>query len=91
MKTDCFVIELKNEDVLTLALEPDDVLEIEVANPVAPPMDYYEGPYTFTSALFDTQIFQTEHKCMKNNIQIKPIPIHEVSNPQGGTTVTIGN
>ncbi len=91
MKTDCcFVIELKNDDVLTLALEPDDVLEIEVANPVAPPMDYYDGPYEFTSALFDTQTFQTKYKYMKEDVQINPIPIQEVSNPQGGTTVVIG-
>lgn len=53
------------------------------------PYPMYEGPYEVTP-LFDEQILETRKKSMADDVTVLAIPIYEVSNPQGGTTVTIG-
>ena len=55
------------------------------------PVPEYEGPYTAVSGLYYGTVLETEGRRMAANVNIEPIPIHEVSNPQGGVTVTIGN
>ena len=50
----------------------------------------YEGSYRVTSSLYDIQTLETRNKRMKENMQVRPIPIHTVVNPSGGYTITIG-
>lgn len=49
----------------------------------------YEGPYEVVP-VFNEQILETKQKSMADDVTVLAIPIYEVSNPQGGTTVTIG-
>lgn len=53
------------------------------------PLPTYEGVYDVTPTV-DGQILATENKLMGKDLRIKEIPITEVSNNSGGTTVTIG-
>ena len=55
------------------------------------PIEEYEGPYTAVSQLYYGTTLETSGKRMADNVTIEPIPIHEVSNPKGGVTVTIGS
>ena len=50
----------------------------------------YEGPTTVIPEAYEMQILQTEKKAVMENIFVMPIPYFETSNPQGGTTVYIG-
>ena len=53
------------------------------------PYPVYEGPYEVTP-IFEDQRLETKRKSMSDDITVLAIPIYEVSNPQGGVTVTIG-
>lgn len=64
------------------------VMEIEKSS-TPPPV--YEGPYNAVPRLYVGEILETKGKQMTDNVTIEPIPIWEVSNPQGGKTVTIGS
>ena len=52
-------------------------------------LEPYEGSYQVTPTLegFDVP---TKDRAMEDDMSIDPIPIAQVSNPQGGYTVTIG-
>lgn len=49
----------------------------------------YEGPYEVTPHFYEQQL-QTKSKLMTDDVTVEIIPAHEVTNPQGGLTVTIG-
>lgn len=49
----------------------------------------YAGSYEVIPAL-DSQTMETAGQLMRKDVTIKPIPIYEVSNNAGGTTVIIG-
>lgn len=49
----------------------------------------YTGPYEVTPNL-NAQTLETAGQLMREDVTIKPIPIYEVSNNSGGTTVIIG-
>lgn len=49
----------------------------------------YAGPYEVAPTL-DAQTLETSGFLMRENMTIKEIPIYEVSNNSGGTTVIIG-
>lgn len=49
----------------------------------------YEGPYEYIPVFVD-QVAPTEGKWMRQDVVFRAIPVLEVSNPQGGITVTIG-
>lgn len=49
----------------------------------------YTGEYEVTPS-FEVQELATKNKQMKDNVKIQSIPVYEVSNPTGGTTLTIG-
>ena len=51
--------------------------------------DPYEGPYTVTPKVTE-QTLETLAKTMTDNVTVLEIPYIAVSNPSGGTTVTIG-
>lgn len=50
----------------------------------------YEGPVRAASRIGEDQVLPTALTSVMANIEIERIPVHEVSNPAGGTTVTIG-
>lgn len=49
----------------------------------------YDGPYEVTPAS-DFQLLPTADRVLEDDILVHPIPYSEVSNEQGGITVTIG-
>lgn len=50
----------------------------------------YEGPYAVTPRLYYGTVLATKGLLMRDNVNVSAIPIHDVSNPAGGRTVTIG-
>lgn len=49
----------------------------------------YDGPYEVTPR-FHEQTLKTKNKLMTDDVTVEIIPAHEVTNPAGGLTVTIG-
>lgn len=49
----------------------------------------FDGPYEVTPR-FHEQTLETKNKLMIDDVTVEVIPAHEVSNPAGGLTVTIG-
>ena len=49
----------------------------------------FEGPYEYTP-VFEDIIVPAQDKWMLHDVTFRAIPVLEVSNPQGGITVTIG-
>lgn len=49
----------------------------------------YDGPYEVTPR-FHEQTLKTKNKLMTDDVTVEVIPAHEVTNPAGGLTVTIG-
>ena len=49
----------------------------------------YAGPYEVVPDL-NAQTLETAGQLMREDVTIKPIPIYEISNTSGGTTVIIG-
>lgn len=54
-----------------------------------PTAEYYKGDYEVTP-LITAQVLPTNDKLMMDDLTIRKIPLYEVSNNVGGTTVTIG-
>lgn len=79
----------ENPDVLISIDAEAPEIEMEISG--GPPLPDYEGPYEVVSALRDEQTLPSEMRTTRRDILVRPIPIYEVDNPQGGTTVTIGN
>lgn len=52
--------------------------------------DKYEGDYIVTPRV-EAQKMETKGKVMLDDVTVKAIPYHEVSNINGGKTVFIGN
>lgn len=50
----------------------------------------YDGEYIVTPKAFEEQILETANKAMRDNVTVLEIPYIEVTNPSGGTTVSIG-
>lgn len=80
----CFPVNFINDDeTLEVKFEALQVLYIDDA-------EYYEGD-TLLIPNFIGKILHTEEKKMRTSVVMLPIPVHSVSNPQGGITVTIGS
>lgn len=56
---------------------------------IASNKEQYAGDYNVIPKV-EEQTLETKDKTMTDNIFVAAIPYHEVSNPQGGITVTIG-
>lgn len=52
-------------------------------------IEYYDGSYEVNPD-FNGTTLQTAGKAMRNNVNVNPIQVENVSNPQGGRTVYIG-
>lgn len=50
----------------------------------------YEGDYEVTPT-FEDIVLLTQDKRMTDNLTVKEIPVHTVSNLSGGYTITIGD
>lgn len=77
-------IEVENTVEQEVNVEQDIIIV-----PVYEDAPLYEGEYDATPR-FVEQTLPTSHKLLEEDITIKGIPYHEVSNNSGGTTVTIG-
>ena len=80
------------ETLLPISLSADDAFDVDFGevsevSPAGQPS--YEGSYQVTPQ-FETQTLETSGLLMKADVIIKQIPIAEVSNNSGGTTVIIG-
>lgn len=49
----------------------------------------YDGSYEVTPRFYE-QVLETKEKLMIDDVTVEVIPAHEVTNPAGGLTVTIG-
>lgn len=67
----------KFDDVITTVIESDDVPR-------------YNGDYNIIPKV-DEQVLLTKNTLMVDNMTIKAIPVHKVSNTSGGITVYIAN
>lgn len=61
--------------------------QIGKADKVYPPA--YEGAYEVTP-IYDDVILETNQRYMTDDVTVKAIPVYEVQNPSGGTTIIIG-
>lgn len=50
----------------------------------------YDGTYTVTPILYETQTLNTKNKLLEDDISVSEIPVTRTSNLQGGLTVLIG-
>lgn len=78
----------------------DDIHIIGISSGVLHPMkidtaiiqtggDPYDGEYTVTPRVY-AQTLATRYKTMRENVTVLEIPYYETTNPQGGSTVYIG-
>lgn len=51
----------------------------------------YDGEYDITPKVSAPVVLQTEGKIMKKDVTVLKIPQFEVSNPEGGKTLIIGD
>jgi hypothetical protein len=70
-------------------LQGKSALAGNMAAAYATHIETYNGDYEVTPKM-EAQTLQTAMKMMRNDVQVKPIPIHRTSNASGGTTVYIG-
>lgn len=73
-------LEIQNES---------EEIEIKVESGTGGMYPYYEGAYQFVPKTTE-MIIPTKQKSMKEDLTIYQIPYKEVSNPEGGKTITIG-
>ena len=52
--------------------------------------DPYEGPYIVTPLAWQQQTLETKDKLMQDDVTVLEIPYFETTNPQGGSTIYIG-
>ena len=62
---------------------------VQLPNLTPPVHPSYDGPYEVTPR-FHEQTLETKEKLMIDDVTVEVIPAHEVTNPAGGLTVTIG-
>ena len=79
------MIDVTNNDLNTII-----DIDLEIGT-VVEPEDYpiYEGSYVVTPRITE-QVLDTKNKSLLDDITIFQIPYASVSNPSGGSTVTIG-
>ena len=86
-----FYATLGGNNVIEATLNGPNDIEATVTIPrvIVEPYDEYEGPYNVVPR-FREQVLETRDKLMINDVTVEIIPAHEVTNPAGGLTVTIG-
>ena len=86
-----FYATLGGNNVIEATLNGPNDIEATVTIPrvIVEPYDEYEGPYEVVPR-FREQTLETKNKLMTDDVTVDVIPVHEVTNPAGGLTVTIG-
>lgn len=74
--------------ILEIQQETEEI-EISVESGTGGMYPYYDGEYQFVPKTTE-MIIPTRQKSMKEDLTIFQIPYSEVSNPEGGSTITIG-
>lgn len=62
---------------------------VQLPNLTPPVHPTYDGEYSVTPHFY-AQKLETKEKLMTDDVTVEVIPAHEVTNPAGGLTVTIG-
>ena len=62
---------------------------VQLPNLTPPVHPSYDGPYEVTPRFYEQKL-GTKEKLMTDDVTVEVIPAHEVTNPAGGLTVTIG-
>lgn len=62
---------------------------VQLPNLTPPVHPSYDGPYEVTPRFYKQKL-ETKEKLMTDDVTVDVIPVHEVTNPAGGITVTIG-
>ncbi len=62
---------------------------VQIPNLSPPIYPTYDGEYSVTPRFYE-QTLETREKLMIDDVTVEIIPAHEVTNPSGGLTVTIG-
>lgn len=57
----------------------------------APPSAAYTGVYTVTPKIDGPVVLSTKNKTMRDDVTVRKIPQHEVSNEAGGNTLIMGD
>ena len=73
----------------TISIDIEDDISLEIEGYISGHADPYTGSYSVIPRV-DKVILPTANKTMANDVTVFQIPYAEVSNPQGGNTVTIG-
>lgn len=73
---------------ISVASETEEV-EITVSDGSGGRLPTYEGDYSVTPKVSEI-VLPTKNKSMTDDVTVFQIPYHEVENPSGGLTVTIG-
>lgn len=83
-------IDVNVGGTLNISLDASNMsFDIEIGEKLGGALPYYTGAYEVTPKTYG-QILSTKNKSMAENVRVFSIPYFEVSNPQGGKTVTIG-
>lgn len=83
-------VESQNKDIEISVSKRRKYMSMSIEKSMTP-VPEYDGPYNVVSRLYYGQALPTEGKKMVHDLVVDPVPIHEVSNPMGGITVTIGS
>lgn len=77
--------------VIEASLNGPNNIEAEVTIPrvIVEPYDQYDGPYSLVPRFYEQKL-ETKNKTLIDDVTVEVIPAHEVTNPAGGLTVTIG-
>jgi hypothetical protein len=62
---------------------------VQIPNLSPPIHPTYDGEYSITPRFYEQKL-ETKEKLMTDDVTVDVIPVHEVTNPAGGITVTIG-
>lgn len=65
------------------------VINLEIQEGSGGVLPYYDGSYNVIPRIVG-QTLETKNKSMRDDVTVDPINYAEVTNPQGGKTVTIG-
>ena len=90
-------VEIRRSGDVAIVTEPRyrvDAVESEFSVSVSSAIvvvtgDPYEGAYQIVPT-FSEQVLETRAKTMLDDVTVEEIPVHRVSNPAGGVTVSIG-
>ncbi len=87
----CFNVIFDEDDTFEVKMDEDDCFCVDFGEFAGGEEHYdiYEGSYEVIPNTY-VQILETDAKLMADDVTVYAVPYAEVSNPEGGYTVTIG-